>query len=102
MATQEHAHDDDHGEHLVPYKTFFLVWFALILLTGITVGVSYLDLKHLGFTVGLLIATIKCTLVLMYFMHMRWDRPVFIWFFIAAIGTYVIFVILTFADYAFR
>lgn len=99
MATSTH---DEHEEHLVPYKTFILVWMALIVLTLVTVGVSYLDLKHLSFAIALLIAVVKSTLVLMYFMHMRWDRPVFIWFFVAAVGTYVIFVILTFADYFYR
>lgn len=100
-STQEHEHD--HGdEHLLSIKMVVIVWLGLVALTGVTVGAAYVDLKHLSFVVAMIIATIKSTLVVMYFMHMRYEKRVFLWFFISAIATYVIFVILTFADYIYR
>ena len=94
-----HASD---AEHVVPYRTYINVWLVLVLLTGITVGASLLDLKHLSVFAALLIASVKSTLVLLYFMHLRYEKPIFGIMFSAVIFTYAIFIILTFADYAFR
>ena len=96
------AHDEHEEHHLVPYKVFVNVWLVLVLLTGVTVGAAYLDLKHMAFFTAILIASVKCTLVIMYFMHVRYDKPLITYCLIAAFGTYAIFVLLTFADYAFR
>ncbi len=48
-----------------------LIWVALLLLTLISVGSA--SVIHNGFTiiVSLAIAAIQCTLVLLYFMHLR-------------------------------
>ena len=88
--------------HLVPYPVFVTVWLALVGLTLVTVGASYLDLKQMAMFTALLIATVKVSLVLMYFMHLRYDAKILTWFLIACIGTYAIFVALTLADYSFR
>ena len=96
--------DDHHAEevHLVPYRTYVNVWLALVLLTGITGGAAVLDLGHLAMFTAVLIASVKCTLVLMYFMHLRFENKIFTIMLLASIFTYAIFVILTFADYAYR
>jgi len=96
------AHGEGDEVHLLPYSLFIKVWAALITLTVVTVGVSYADMKHLTIFVALFIACAKSTLVILYFMHIAYEKHVFWWFLIAAFGTYVIFVLLTFADYAFR
>ena len=94
---------DSHGDaHHVPYRTYVNVWLALVVLTGITVGAAYADLKHLAIFTALLVATVKSSLVLMYFMHLRWESRLFTWMFIAVLATYAIFIGLTFADYGFR
>ena len=92
----------EHEPHLIPYRTYVNVWLALIGLTLVTVAAAYADLGHMAIFTAILIATIKSTLVLLYFMHMRYEKPVFVWFLVAALGTYGLFIILTFADYAFR
>ncbi len=92
----------EHEQHLIPYKTFVNIWLALVALTLVTVGASYADLKHMSTFTAILIACVKSGLVAMYFMHLRFEKPIFTWFFVAAIGTYAIFVILTFADYYYR
>ncbi len=43
--------------------------------TAITVGASMIDLGQANIWVALLIAVIKGGLVVMYFMHLRWDSP---------------------------
>ena len=96
--------DDHHAEevHLVPYRTYVNVWLGLVVLTVITVGASMLNLGHLAVFTAVLIAAVKCTLVLMYFMHLRYENKVFTIMLLATIFTYAIFVILTFADYVYR
>jgi cytochrome c oxidase subunit 4 len=95
-----HEHPDEH--HLTPYKVYVGVWLALLALTGVTVLAAVVSMKHMAIFVALLVACAKSTLVVLYFMHIAFEKRVFWWFLIAAIATYVIFVLLTFADYAFR
>ena len=79
-----------------------MVWGALVALTGITVGVSYLDLKNIAITVALMIATVKVTLVILYFMHVRFDKAIVAYMLMAFVLTYAIYIGLTLADYVYR
>jgi len=101
-AAHEQALHEHEEHHLTPYKVYIGVWLALISLTGITVLAAIINMKHMAIFVALLVACGKSTLVVLYFMHIAFEKRVFWWFLIAAIATYVIFVLLTFADYAFR
>jgi cytochrome c oxidase subunit 4 len=78
-----HAHetpspaDEHHGGvgHVVPFKILFAVFAALTCLTLITVAASYVDFGEFNLIVALAIAVIKASLVVLFFMHLRWDRP---------------------------
>jgi len=48
-----------------------LIWGALIVLTFVTAGVAYLDLGPFNTVVALAIATLKATLVILFFMHVK-------------------------------
>ena len=62
-------HHDDHG------RQFTLVLLALLVLTAVTVGLSFVDMgKGLNIAVGLLVALVKATLVVMIFMHLKWEK----------------------------
>jgi cytochrome c oxidase subunit 4 len=73
-----HGH---HGEghplvgHVVPWQVLLTVCVALLVLTIVTVWVAGINLGPLNLWVALLVATTKATLVILYFMHMRYDRP---------------------------
>jgi len=55
--------------------TYLSVLAALAVGTAVTVGVSYVDMGHWGnILVGLLIATIKASLVVLFFMHMKYEQ----------------------------
>ena len=45
--------------HIIPYRTFIIVWFALLVLTGITVAVAQVNLGALNVWVALGIATVN-------------------------------------------
>ena len=75
-------------------KTYFGVFGALMVLTIITVGVSYVHLPvAAAVTVALIVATIKGSLVAMYFMHLLHERKVIYW---VLMLTVVFFVFLMF------
>ena len=76
----EATHDDKHGPesvgHVTPVDMLLKVWGALVVLTVLTVAVTWVDLGPMNLMVAMGIATVKATLVCLYFMHLRWDRPV--------------------------
>lgn len=88
--------------YVVPFSLYVIVWVALLLLTVATVAVSYVDMKHVTVLTAMLIATCKGMLVLLYFMHIRFEKPLYAAMILAAFGTYAIFIGLTFADYLYR
>ena len=56
-------------------RTYIMVFATLLVLTMVTVAVSYLHLEvHEAITVALLIATIKASLVALFFMHLVSER----------------------------
>ena len=61
-------------------KTYMMVFGALMVLTIITVGVSYVHLPvAAAVTVALIVATIKGSMVAMFFMHLVHERKVIYW-----------------------
>lgn len=61
--------------HVVSLKLLVGVWAALLLLTALTVTIAQYDFGELNIVVALTIAVIKGSLVVLYFMHMRWEQP---------------------------
>ena len=98
-AVDDHHHDD---MHIVPDETQFRVWVALIILTAITVAASVGYPGRIGVGVALVVTPVKATLILMYFMHLKFERPVFIIMFLVAISILAILMGLTILDYQFR
>ena len=71
-----HAPKEDGAVHAHISSTgFYMVIFAaLIGLTLLTVGQSYVDLGKMNLIVVILIATTKASLVVSFFMHLRYDN----------------------------
>ena len=84
--------------HVVPFKVLAAVWGTLLALTVFTVAVAGVDLGRFNLEIALAIATIKASLVLLYFMHMRYDRPMNAIVFIAALFFFMLFVSLALLD----
>ena len=75
-------------------KTYYMIFGALMLFTVITVGVSYLHLPiPMAILVALAVATIKGSLVALFFMHLSHERKVIYW---ALMLTVIFFVFLMF------
>ncbi|HSV08643.1 MAG TPA: cytochrome C oxidase subunit IV family protein, partial [Candidatus Binatus sp.] len=56
----------------VPLRIYYTVYGALLVLTVVTVGVSLVDLGPLSTVVALAIAAAKASLVILFFMHVRY------------------------------
>jgi len=95
-------HSQEHEGHIASYGMYVVVWLALVALTGVTIGISYLDLKNIPIMAALMIATVKVTLVVLYFMHVRFDRIIVPYMFLVFLGTFAIYIGLTMTDYGFR
>src|SRR5437868_13123502 len=60
------------SEHIIPRKTYVGIWIALMCLTALTAGLSYVDFGAFSAAVALLIATIKGGLVVLFFMEVKY------------------------------
>jgi cytochrome c oxidase subunit 4 len=73
MSAHTHeTHDHDPSSSGVYVKTLL----ALLFLTIVTVAASYVDFGSGNVIIALFIATIKATLVALFFMHLRYEKPV--------------------------
>ena len=89
-----HAHDLDDGEvhaHVNSPLFMIAIFAALIVLTIITVAVSYVDLGAANTFVAIAIATLKASLVATFFMHLKGDKPIHSIIFVGAFLFLVIF-----------
>lgn len=69
------GHEHSHGDPAKEARKYALTLVALLILTAITVGVSYFDFGAGNVVVALLVATIKASLVALIFMHLAHDKP---------------------------
>jgi cytochrome c oxidase subunit IV len=61
------------SEHIVSPKIYSAIFAALMLGTGITVWAAFQNFGKFNIVIALGIATIKATLVVLYFMHARYS-----------------------------
>jgi cytochrome c oxidase subunit 4 len=94
--------DSSGKHHLVSYGTYLLTWFALLLLTALTVTVAGMHLGGLSILGAILIASAKATIVLLIFMHLRYEARVFRIMVVVVLVTLAVFIGLTFLDISFR
>ena len=74
--TAEDRHGHPHVGHVMPMWLLFSVFGALMVLTGLTVGVTSVDFGYqANLIVALVIAAVKAVLVVLFFMHLLYDSP---------------------------
>ena len=91
------------AEHVVSRKTYIVVWVALMALMILTAGLSRIDLGEWSTVVALAIAAIKALLVILFFMHVRYESQKMAWVFVVAGFFWLgILLALTMTDYLSR
>ena len=72
------------SEHIVPVRIYVMIFLALLVGTALTVMAAFVDFPwQLNTIVAMTIATTKATLVVLYFMHVRYSARL-IWVIVAA------------------
>ena len=89
-------------EHELSYSFLAFILGGLIVLTGVTVGVSYIDWGFLNVPIALFVASSKATLVLLFFMHIKYEGFAIKVSFIGTMLFLAIMISFTFWDVAFR
>src|SRR5437660_7853941 len=84
--------------HVVPKKTYFLVFFTLIALTALTTAVAFQDLGPMNTVAALAIAVGKATLVILFFMHLKYSPGLTRLVIVAAFFWLAILIALTLSD----
>jgi cytochrome c oxidase subunit 4 len=104
MAEPKH-HDEPthHEEHIVSPKLYLVIGATLLIFTGITVGASLIDLPgDLNAVVALAIACIKMTLVVLFFMHVKYSSQLTKLTVAAGFFTFIVLITMTMTDYISR
>lgn len=93
MSNTEH-----NQHHIIPFRTYLIVFIGLLFLTFVTVAVSRVDLGAANIAVALFVAGTKATLVALFFMHLLYDNKLNMLIFISAIAFLTIFITFTMFD----
>ena len=88
--------------HVSPTTTYFTVFGTLMVLTAVTVAAAFTDLGALNFPVALAIAITKATVVVLFFMHVKYSTRL-TWVVVAGSVFWLgILLALTLSDYLTR
>jgi cytochrome c oxidase subunit IV len=93
---------DREAGHVVPAGVYLGVFAALLALTAVTTWAAFLDLGPFGNLVALGIATLKATLVVLFFMHVRYGTRLVPLAILAGLFWLVILIALSLTDYFSR
>jgi cytochrome c oxidase subunit 4 len=92
----------DESHHIVSYTKLTVIWFALLVLTALTVLVTRVELGGYKVVGALAIACVKSGLVIAVFMHMKYEGRLLRILLFVALVTLAIFIGLTFFDVLYR
>jgi cytochrome c oxidase subunit 4 len=93
---------NEHAHHIVGPGVYVAILFALLIGTALTVWASFIDLGPWNPVIALAIATSKATLVVLFFMGVKYSSKLTKLTVFAGIFTFLILISLTLADYISR
>ncbi|WP_321280288.1 cytochrome C oxidase subunit IV family protein [Marinifilum fragile] len=94
--------EKDQHTHIVKYKTYVFVLIALLAMTSISVAVTGINLGPYTVTVALLLASFKSILVLLIFMHLKFDKKFYGIMVASVFMLLACVIVITFMDYLYR
>ena len=92
---------DDHAAHIDKHvKIYMIVFASLLVLTVATVGAAKIDIGVApGIALGLAIATVKGSLVALFFMHLKGEKRWITWTMILTMFFFFVLLMLPFMDF---
>ena len=91
-----------HEEHIVSPTVYLIIGTCLLILTATTAAVSYVDLGVFNAVVALAIACLKMTLVVLFFMHIKYSSRLTKLTVAAGFFTFLVLITMTMTDYLSR
>jgi cytochrome c oxidase subunit 4 len=98
-SNQEHF---DPSSHVAPISMYVGIWAALMIFTGLTVFAASVELHVFNIVLALVIASIKGTLVVLFFMHLRYSTKLTMVTVVAALFFLFILFSMSMTDYLTR
>jgi cytochrome c oxidase subunit IV len=98
-SNQEHF---DPSSHVAPISMYVGIWAALMVFTGLTVFAASVELHVFNIVLALVIASIKGTLVVLFFMHLRYSTKLTMVTVVAALFFLFILFSMSMTDYLTR
>jgi len=90
------------SEHIVPVRVYVTVFVVLLVMTATTTAVSAIDLGPWNTVVALAIAVFKATLVVLFFMHVKYSPRLIGVVIVGGLFWLAILLAITFSDFATR
>lgn len=92
MGDSSHNNEHQGVGHVVPVRVLLATGISLLILTAITVWSASLDFGNYNIVIALIIALFKGSIVVLFFMHLKYDRPFNGVIFITAMAFVVLFI----------
>jgi cytochrome c oxidase subunit 4 len=90
------------SQHIVPVRSYVLVFLALLGFTALTVAVAFLNLGRMNTVIALVIAAAKMLLVMLIFMHVKYSSRLTKLAILAAFFWLALLLTFTMSDYFTR
>lgn len=97
----EHNMEEKH-DHITSYFTHGKVLVALLFLTFVTVFVATVNFGAFAIAVAVLVASVKATIVVNYFMHLKHENRFMKYMVLGVFLLFALVILITFIDYFFR
>jgi cytochrome c oxidase subunit 4 len=88
--------------HILPTRVYYTIFAILLVCTGLTVWIAFLDLGPLNTIAALAIAVFKAALVVLFFMHVKYSTRLTWAVVLGSVFWFGILIALTMSDYLTR
>ena len=88
--------------HILPKRVYYTIFAVLMFCTYLTVQIAFFDLGRLNAIAALAIAAFKATIVILFFMHVKYSTRLTWAVVLGSIFWFGILVALTLGDYLTR
>ena len=100
--TQQGAGQGEHEHHITPPIVYVVIFGILLVLTGVTVGASFIEMGVFNPIVALAIGVVKATLVVLFFMGVKYSTKLTKLTVFAGLFTFLVLIGMTLSDYISR
>jgi cytochrome c oxidase subunit 4 len=100
--TQQDAGHGEHEHHVTPPIVYMIIFGCLLVLTGVTVGASFIEMGVFNPIIALAIGVVKATLVVLFFMGVKYSTKLTKLTVFAGLFTFLVLIGMTLSDYISR